>query len=173
MKPSDIWRSIIREGLVEGIQMAQERYDLVDAFENASANGETRWEAVEGYVTDVNRDVAFEIMRMMEAALEAFDKRASTGTNERHHMSVLKASESDVDGIDPKRNAALEGAITELYEVIYTLEGLLDEEEDKYPDLPCSMRAAADGEPLGKDRLKIASAIFLLYRAQRVMQHLE
>lgn len=77
------------------------------------------------------------------------------------------------DGIDPERGAALEGAITELYEVIYALEGLLDEEEDKYPDLPCSMRAAAYGEPSGKDRLKIESAIFLLYRAQRVMQDLE
>lgn len=124
------------------------------------------------------REVAWARSRRTDTQLfsveaTVYECSLSTEKNHQAQVSVLDTSDSDEDEIDPERNAAVKCAIKDLYEVIYTLEGVLDEEEDKYPDLPRSMRAPADGEPSGKDRLKIESAISLLYRAQRVLNHLE
>jgi hypothetical protein len=91
----------------------------------------------------------------------------------KRKTSRTRASDLQVDGIDSELEIVVDDTSTDLYEIIYTLEGLIEMEEGEYCELPGSMRPSRGGEPSQKDRLRVLSAIRLLYDAQRKLLELE
>lgn len=67
------------------------------------------------------------------------------------------------DGLDSERREVLEHSKMQLLEVIYSLEGLLDEENENYRALPQCLQGSAGGGDAGRQRQIIESAIRLLY----------
>ena len=64
----------------------------------------------------------------------------------------------------------LEYAKVQLLEVIYSLEGLLDEENEQYDELPASLRESEDHQSHPIQRWVIESAIRLLYDGHHALE---
>lgn len=90
---------------------------------------------------------------------------------EDRQVSASPGGNSCEDGLDSKRRDVLEDAKSQLLEVIYCLEGLLDEENEQYDELPASLRESEDGGDAGKERQIIQSAIRLLYDGHHALEH--
>jgi hypothetical protein len=75
------------------------------------------------------------------------------------------------DGLDPERREALAYAKMHLLEVIYSLEGLLDENNEQYDDLPACLRESEDPQLYPIQRWVIESAIRLLYDGHHALEN--
>lgn len=97
----------------------------------------------------------------------------------KHRKAVLRgalrrgASHLQIDDINIELEKALDVISTDLYEIIYSLDGLIAMKEGEYCELPGSMRPSRGGKPSQKDRLRVLYGIRLLYDAQRKLLELE
>ncbi len=69
---------------------------------------------------------------------------------------------TEPESLDLERKDTLEHAIAELNEVIFSLEGILDGENEQYREMRDSLREPREGEPAGGDRQIIEAAILSL-----------
>lgn len=85
-------------------------------------------------------------------------------------VSVSPGENGCEDDLDSERREMLENAKTQLLEVIYCLEGLLDEENEQYDELPASLRESEDPQLYPIQRWVIESAIKLLYVGHHALE---
>lgn len=91
----------------------------------------------------------------------------------KRKTSRTRAPDLQANGVDIELEKIIDATSTDLYDIIYTLEESIAMEEGEYCELPASMRKSRAGGPSRKDRLRVLSAIRLLYDAQRKLLELE